>query len=97
MNNYTFFLPMKYPIKAALIFCLFLILPGLGNLVSAQNFLPTFSRINPIQQDTNNFYFNEIWLQSKDVNQDYAFGYTKRAFEKIHLVYLKEALADIDQ
>jgi tetratricopeptide (TPR) repeat protein len=76
---------------------LFLLLSLWVNLVSAQDFLPKFSRFKTIQLDTTNFYFNEVWLKSKDVNQDYALGFTKRAFEKIRLGYLKEASADIDQ
>lgn len=61
----------------------------------AQDLLPKLNQYNSIQKDSNKFYLNEIWISSADVNNDDAYGYTKRAVEKIQLGYYKEAVKDI--
>jgi tetratricopeptide (TPR) repeat protein len=68
-----------------------------ANSAFAQIFLPKINNVSAIQKDTSNFYFKEIWIQSKDVNTDDAYGYTRRASEKIQLGYYDKAIADIDK
>ncbi len=63
----------------------------------SQDFLPKFKKYQFIQQDTSNFYFREVWIKSKDVNQDNAIGFTNRAIEKVQLGYFQDALLDIDK
>ncbi|MEI7723945.1 MAG: tetratricopeptide repeat protein [Bacteroidota bacterium] len=88
---------MRFIVRALAVIFMLPFSFGIVTTISAQNFLPKLNTFKSIQLDTTNFYFNEIWLKSKDVNQDHALGFTKRAYEKIHLGYFTEAAADIDQ
>jgi tetratricopeptide (TPR) repeat protein len=62
-----------------------------------QDFMPKLDPIKSIQKDTGNFYFKEIWIQSKDINKNDAGGYLKRATDKMDLGFFREALPDIDK
>ncbi len=61
----------------------------------AQDFLPGINQIGIIQSDTNNYYFKEIWIHSKDINRDDPSGFLRRASDKVELGYNKEALEDV--
>ncbi|MCX6277976.1 MAG: hypothetical protein NT004_07750 [Bacteroidetes bacterium] len=77
--------------------CVLLFFYGCAPDGFSQEFLPKFKKLQIIQQDTSNFYFREVWIQSKDVNQDNAIGFTNRAIEKVQLGYFHDALLDIDK
>ena len=69
--------------------CILLFFYGFAPDGFSQDFLPKFKKYQFIQQDTSNFYFREVWVKSKDVNQDNAIGFTNRAIEKVQLIALK--------
>jgi tetratricopeptide (TPR) repeat protein len=87
---------LKNPLEIKLrIIGFFLIL--LPNYSYSQEFIPRLDQIQSIQKDTNNFYFKEIWIKSKDINSNDPEGFLRRASRKIELGYFNEALHDIDQ
>jgi tetratricopeptide (TPR) repeat protein len=66
------------------------------NLFS-QDFLPKLDMVKSLQRDTDNYYFKEIWILSRDINSDDPSGFLTRAKDKAELGYYKEALKDVDK
>jgi len=62
----------------------------------AQEFLPKFDQYKSFRKDSDNYYFKEIWIKSKDISINDPSGYLTRASKKIELGYLKEALSDVN-
>ncbi len=75
----------------------FLIFMSFSSLLFSQNFLPKLDQFKSIQNDTNSYWAEEIWLKSKDINDDDLEGFMKRAATKYELGYLEEALIDLDK
>jgi tetratricopeptide (TPR) repeat protein len=79
-------------------FILILLFVNIMNMekIFSQDFIPRLSLSKSIQQDSDNFYFNAIWIQSKDINSNDASGFLRRAAEKTDLGYYKEAIMDVN-
>jgi tetratricopeptide (TPR) repeat protein len=65
--------------------------------IFSQDFLPKLDQFKSLQRDSNNLYFKEIWIKSKDINFNDPAGFIKRAASKIELGYFKEALSDVNK
>jgi tetratricopeptide (TPR) repeat protein len=78
-------------------FLLLSVLFSLSFAGSAQEFLPKLDPLKSLQKDTGNYYFKEIWINSRDVSNKDAAGYIRRATDKMDLNYFREALADINK
>ncbi|HAF29229.1 MAG TPA: hypothetical protein DCG75_09305 [Bacteroidales bacterium] len=81
---------MKHPI-AILTFIL------LSISLFSQNSIENINKINHIKKDFDFDYFNEVWLKSADVNNNDAYGFARRASEKIEKGFYKEAYRDIEK
>ena len=81
-------------IRFGFTFLLFLLI---ANYSFSQDFLPKLDQIKTLQRDTTSFYFKEIWLKSKDINNNDPAGYMSRASRKQESGYLKEALLDVNR
>jgi tetratricopeptide (TPR) repeat protein len=79
--------------------CLSFVLYGLAisNNVLSQDFLPKLDMIKSLQRDSDNYYFKEIWILSKDVNSDDPAGFLTRARDKVESGYYREALKDVNK
>jgi tetratricopeptide (TPR) repeat protein len=69
----------------------------LSDNLFSQDFLPKLDQIKSLQRDSNNFYFKEIWIKSKDINFNDPEGFIRRASDKLNLGYFEEALPDVNK
>jgi tetratricopeptide (TPR) repeat protein len=51
----------------------------------------------PLMNDIYNGQYSDIWLKSKDISDFDAEGFYRRAFQKVNMGYLNEAIADLDK
>jgi tetratricopeptide (TPR) repeat protein len=65
-----------------------------SNDIFSQDFIPKLDPGRSIQRDSDNFYFNHIWIKSRDINSDDINGFMRRATDKLDLGLNKEALLD---
>src|SRR5664279_2674588 len=83
---------LRYPLLISFLTCLLI-----SNHSWSQEFLPKLDQFKSLQKDSDNFYFKEIWIKSKDINKIDLSGFMTRAARKVELGYFKEAVSDINK
>jgi tetratricopeptide (TPR) repeat protein len=76
---------------------IFFVLLSMTKYSFSQDFLPKLDQIKSIQRDTSSYYFKEIWIKSKDINNNDPQGFLRRADSKLEMGLLKEALQDVNK
>ena len=87
LNNFQKYLP-----AILVVVCLFI-----PHRSCSQDFLPRLDQFKSIQKDSVSFYYKEIWLKSKDINNNDPAGFISRANSKIESGYFKEAMLDVEK
>jgi tetratricopeptide (TPR) repeat protein len=77
--------------------CTFLLFSLIANYSYSQDLFPKLDQIKSIQRDTTSYYFKEIWIKSKDINNNDPAGFLRRASSKLDMGLLKEALQDVNK
>lgn len=84
----------NYFLKLFYLLLLCLMIPSLS---FSQDLLPKLDQFKSIQKDTLSYYYKEIWLKSKDINDNNIAGFLSRANSKIESGYFKEAMQDVEK